>query len=162
MRPVGGLRVLIMLAFAVLSSCAGEPPEDPQFPSDVAGTWVRLCPMDGAPDTTVFHRDGTISGSRVALDSLGFEYTEWWIGDALMPGGFCAGPVHRGKPNSCHGYYSTGDTLVFGNEHRTLLVRAGGFRRPDPPLHAELCRAHAARHSPAPAPGAAVRPKASQ
>jgi hypothetical protein len=147
------------LLCVVLAGCAAadDEPEDPQFPAALVGAWVQLCPVEGALDTTVLHRDGRITGSKAAFDSMAFEQDRWWVGADLMPGGFCAGPAHRTNPSICQGWFADGDSVVLGTQQRTLWVRAGTFRVPSAVEHQSVCKRHQARHSPAPAPGDSVQ-----
>jgi hypothetical protein len=85
------LRILVpVFVCAAFGGCAAaeDLPEDPQFPRELADTWVRICPPEGAPDTLTLHADGRLVGPTIGFDSLGFALNHWWVGDHLSPGGF--------------------------------------------------------------------------
>ena len=129
-------RPMKWLGFAA-TVCACEVERAPAAaPPPIAGTWVRVYPREGAPDTLTLHAGGAVSGSGAGLDSTGLQYTHWKVGDPLMPGGFCIG--EGDQPNgqrlwACQGFLLTGDTLALANMKRTVFIRpaTGGDRNTD-------------------------------
>ncbi len=115
-----------------LCACDVEPaPAAASHP--IAGTWVRVYPGEGAPDTLTLHAGGAVSGSGAGLDSTGLQYTNWKVGDVIMPGGFCIGEgdQRNGKRLwACQGFLLTGDTLALANQRRTVFIRAAASAAP--------------------------------
>ena len=136
MRLPDGLTILVpALAVALSVACQDpEPPTDTDPAAEVAGTWIRMFPPEGAPDTLVLRADGTLHGSTAGLDSSPTAYERWWIGDRIMPGGLCFGeaeprPGHQDRASHCQGYRVSADTLWLANERRTAFLRAAAAVR---------------------------------
>lgn len=119
------VRVAILSPLAVpTAGCTKETPA-PSHP--VVGTWIRIFPSQGAPDTLRLLEDGSVLGSTAGLDPMPFRLIRWKIGDRLMPGGFCIGEGELAPDRrlwNCQGFAVIEDTLMLANQRRTVLLRA--------------------------------------
>ena len=121
-----------MASAAILSACEVER-APAAAPHVLAGTWVRVYPRPGTPDTLILRTDGTVGGSTAGLDSIEFPLTRWKVGDVLMPSGFCIGEGEQANGKrlwACQGFHLSGDTLALANGRRTVFVRADASGKP--------------------------------
>lgn len=119
-QPSCGMILLRWLSSALaLVGCTPKAHDASSAPS-LVGTWIRVFPPAGALDTLSLGADGSLSGSVAGLDSLGFNFSQWRIGDRLSPEAFCVGD---GKQTLCQGYRLSADTFALANGKHTVFVR---------------------------------------
>ena len=92
----------------------------------LVGSWIRVYPSVGAPDTITLYADGRVTGSTTGIDrETPVPLAQWRLGDPLMPNGLCIGTE---RARHCQGFRLSGDTLGLANQKRAVFVRASAMR----------------------------------